>query len=359
MNAVGCFIFQGSFTVGVAERFKVIAHLEDGDFGVATFKLNFPDVPVHTVVEDWPLDELVGKVDLLYGNPPCAPFSPVGSTISKSRKDSGQWRGDPRLKCWDNLIRVTEVIRPAVFVGESVPRFYTAGWELSSSYAKRFLKLGYDVNFVLHDVKFLGGPQQRRRVFLVATKVKLDWYIPDLRIRTFRDAVAGLDDPGPYQEPYDEVAEMLHTLPQGEGLTGAFDKFYPRTFQRKHKLHHPRFAEHRIRMDSPTGTVFGNVFLHPTEPRFLGIREYQRLMGYPDGYRWSHTNIGRVMNEMVKAVTPFAARYAAHVVASGLTLNRKVRRPNKVIEVVRWAKSTRVVDHKMVPSETDITGRLP
>ena len=361
MNAVGCFIFQGSFTVGVAKRFKVIAHLEDGDFGVATFKLNFPDVPVHTVVEDWPLGELAGKVDLLYGNPPCAPFSPIGATISSKKKGIGQWRADDRIKCWHNLMLAVATIKPMVFVGESVPRFYTAGWELSGKYAKHLLSMGYMVYIVLHDIKFMGAAQQRRRVFLVGSKVKLDWPVPGHKPVTVRDAIGDLNDPGEYMVPRDEIVEILPYMPtDNKSLVNLYDKAYghmTREEQKKQGLHRPRFVEGRSTFDRQIGTVFGNTMLHPEEVRYLGLRELMRLMGYPDDYRWSG-NLGEAIGEMVKAVTPFAGRYAANVVADGLKLDRRVRKP-KVIEVVRWAKSSRILDMKVVPSETDITGRLP
>ena len=50
LNALGCYIFQGSFTLGVAPYFNVLATLEDGDFGEVTTKLNW-DHPIHNVKE--------------------------------------------------------------------------------------------------------------------------------------------------------------------------------------------------------------------------------------------------------------------------------------------------------------------
>jgi len=75
-KAVGAYIFAGLFTVGVCEHFDVLCHLEDGPFGVATARKNWPDMPIHTDPATWPTKELRREgVTLIYCNPPCAPWS--------------------------------------------------------------------------------------------------------------------------------------------------------------------------------------------------------------------------------------------------------------------------------------------
>ena len=36
------------------------------------------------------------KIDFVYCNPPCAPWSNLGG----AQKGAGAWRDDPRIKCW-------------------------------------------------------------------------------------------------------------------------------------------------------------------------------------------------------------------------------------------------------------------
>ena len=294
------------------------------------------------------------KTHLLYGNPPCAPFSPIGGAISKKEG----WRGDPRLECWDNLIDVVEVVQPRVFVGESVPRFYTAGWPLLQSYARRLLKGGYQVYVVQHDIKFLGAAQQRRRVFLIGSRYDLTFPTPTFPRRDLSDALSEVDDPGVSGSMYDEVAECLHVMPQGMGLKDFFFEYYGgEEHVRELGLHRPRFVEGRLRLNEPTGTVFGNTMIHPTEDRYLGINEYLNLLGYPPEYKWAADDVGGIMGEAVKAVTSFAARYVAQVVKAGIERGKVIRNP-RAIEVKRWSTSTRRISYDLTVEDTDITDRV-
>ena len=83
------YIFAGNFTVGVSKHFRVVAHLEGDNYANKTFALNFPRVPVHWPKESWP--DL--SPDLIYANPPCAPWSIVGRSLIVGNDG---WRTDPR-----------------------------------------------------------------------------------------------------------------------------------------------------------------------------------------------------------------------------------------------------------------------
>ncbi len=368
LTALGCYIFQGSFSLGVQKYFDILATLENGEFGEATTRLNF-DHEIHNVQEEWPIKRYAGKVDLMYGNPPCAPFSPMGSGM----KGKDGWRTDARIQCWTNLVEAAIEIQPKVFVGESVPKFYTNGFELVSSYAKDLVAAGYPrIYVVLHDIKFMGAAQQRRRVFLVASKYDLQWTVPNTPMVTLRQALASLDGPGPYKELYDEFVEMYHTVPPGGGLKKAFDEFYTPEFVEEHGLRKPRFVAHKANWDAPTGTVFGHTVLtHPDEARYFGVAELSRMMGYPDGYKWAqepdfdmndkkklHGALARQGSEMVKAVTSFAAEYAAKTVADAIHSSRapwSMRATPRVMEIKRWASNTRVINYDMVAEDRDIS----
>lgn len=365
-TALGCYIFQGSFSLGVEPYFNILATLEDGTFGEATTRLNF-DHEIHNVVEDWPLTYYRDKINFMYANPPCAPFSPMGGGM----KGTDAWRTDDRISCWKNLIEAALVVQPDVFVGESVPKLYTNGWELVKAYTKDLIEAGYPrIYYVLHDIKFMGAPQQRRRFFFVASKYGLQWPVPNHPQVTFNDALESLEDPGPYKMLYDEFAEMYHIVPPGGGVRELFFEYYGGEDKVKEMgLRKPRFVLHKVNPELPTGTIFGHTVLsHPTEPRYLGVRELGRLMGYPDDYKWSqdftydpdnlgpyHSQLAKNGSEMVKAVTSFAGRYAAKTAADGIANKNKVIGRPIVTEIKRWAGNTRVINYEMDAQDTDRT----
>ena len=82
LNAVGSYIFAGGFTLGVSKHFNVLAHLEDGAYGVSSARKNFPKLPIHTDPSTWPLKKLAGTADLVYGNPLCAAWSDLNGKAS-------------------------------------------------------------------------------------------------------------------------------------------------------------------------------------------------------------------------------------------------------------------------------------
>ncbi len=78
MKAIGSHIFAGGFTIGVKKHFNVLAHFEGDGYGADTFSLNYPEIPVFVGPENWPTGDYK-DVDFIYGNPPCAPWSTLGS----------------------------------------------------------------------------------------------------------------------------------------------------------------------------------------------------------------------------------------------------------------------------------------
>lgn len=352
LTAVGGYIFAGSFTLGVREAgFDVLAHFEDDDYGVDTFQRNQPGIPVYYPPDAWPLDDLAGKgVDLVYGNPPCAVFSAIGS----SAQGKTDFRDDPRLSCWYRLVGAGLALRSTVFMGESVPQFITRGWPAASKLARMCLDAGYSVTFVRHDGKYMGLPQQRRRVMMIAHKVKLAWPTP-CDTRTPRQAFEGLVDPGPYHRMYDSWSEIMHRVKPGDNVRDVFYAAYDRSFISEHALRRPDLFTFRVDPENVLSTVIRMSHVHWAEDRFCGVNEYKRLCGYPDWYQWpDDMNIGHVISEMVRAVLPPAAKYFAGVVRRGILSGIPIKE-SRARMVTMWSKSNRTVNFDMDLGTVDVT----
>lgn len=290
-KAVGIHIFAGGFTVGIKQAgFDVICHLEDGKYGVASAKLNWPRMPIYQKASNWPLEQLSQEgISLVYCNPPCAPFSTAGPSTTKG---PDAWKTDPRLLCWQQCLHAFTVIQPKVFVMESVTQAYSKGKPLIDEFTKQGLLLGYSVIHLLEDVQWLGIPQSRKRFFLVFHK---PWLPLEFRyafdeppsVREVLSAISDIGevDAGHLKNPIH--AKCVKLTPQGGKLRTTFDELNkePEISDRGTIKGRPGFLYARLHETKTMGAFIGDVFIHPTKHRFLGINEMKALCGYPQDFK--------------------------------------------------------------------------
>ncbi len=157
-----------SLGYGMAGYRELLAVEWDAD-AAATFRLNFPDVPVHqgdihglSVEECLRLAGLQeGELDVLDGSPPCQSFSTAG----KRRM------GDERGWLWREYVRLLRGLRPRAFVMENVWGMVKGKMKLVFSECVREMKAsGYAVRCALLDAKWFGVPQSRRRLIWVGLR---------------------------------------------------------------------------------------------------------------------------------------------------------------------------------------------
>ena len=173
MKALGTYIFAGGFTLGVSKHFNVEAHFEGKPAAYKkTFQANFPKIPIYEGVENWPRKKYKNKIDFVYCNPPCAPWSNLGG----AQKGAGAWRNDPRIKCWRDSFNLLKELKPKAIAIESVPRVYSknGGRPMIMELSEEANKLGYQVTHLLIDGGFTGLNHSRKRFFFIATKYNLN-----------------------------------------------------------------------------------------------------------------------------------------------------------------------------------------
>lgn len=334
LKALGAWIFAGGFTLGVRESFDVLAHLEETSYGVATVRRNLPDLPVHVGRDRWPLDALSAgpRIDFLYGNPPCAAWSPAGSKIVGTRN----WRTDPRVDCTRRHFELLERLRPRAWAWESVPQAFTVGRELVDELTLRALALGYSVTYLLHNAMHCGVPQNRRRFLFVATDCRFNVAVDDWETETVTSALRRVNDPGELVDhnckkyPV-EVAETR----QGETLISSWTRLHPEsTWERNVRGHvrgRPVFTIKRTRADAPAPVVMHEL-IHPTEHRALGVNELKVLCGFPSWYEFlGLSDVGQIS----RGVCPPVGAWLARNVARCLELNEREAPTVRLIDVSR------------------------
>ena len=327
MDALGIYIFAGGFTHGLRQHANVVAHLEDKPYaGTETSRANFPDVPIfyRNSERGWPLRDFEG-IDLVYCNPPCAIFSPIG--ISTTRGNQA-WRQDVRLNCWLRCYQALDV-NPKMLVIESVPQALTRGREMVDSLARDALSRGYSVTYLEHDAGNHGTPQHRRRFFFIAHKHALNLrplnWAP---VTTVGEALADVREPGwqyPLRPDIGEVYPHMRKRANGrwEGVRVSWCRLRGIDVDARGVPGMPMFMLHRLMNEHPAGVFCGNYWLHPDEPRYLGINEIKVLCGYPEDYELRGRE-GLWPSLLAQAVLPPVGEFVGASAARTLELGEKI-----------------------------------
>lgn len=179
----------GGFDLGFsAEKYICVKAFDSDPIAVSTYNNNHRRRICGMLdLSEWrkELNQFVGKADVVIAGPPCQGFSVAGK-----RK-----LNDPRNHL---LLRATEIavrLRPSVFVLENV--MATRSGRHKTYWRKAIAHLranGYDTTELTLDCSRLGVPQMRRRVVLVASRLKprIEMRLPLEPVKILRDALVAL-----------------------------------------------------------------------------------------------------------------------------------------------------------------------
>ena len=339
---VDCFSGVGGFCTGLhAAGFTTKVAIEKVASCVETYLANHPEVHVVnnditkvTASDILPYCPQEG-VDLVTSGMPCETFSTAGNT-SRSFYDDRQF-------LFREGIRIAQITNAKFLLFENVPGITSktaakGGKKLIIDILKEeIIAAGYD-NFieVVLDAKKFGVPQNRKRYFILATRLKgktlrkpssrLDrvfsvgdaleglpevvpnsWqegraYVPSsgqyvqlMRNESFWRIGKGLTEEVSYHMPMKHrpaTLERFSMLREGESLKDLFSRFCGeelKALQARHVIPNKIFIKrnYRLQSTSPSPTVTSHCldeFVHPTENRALTVRECARLQSFPDSY---------------------------------------------------------------------------
>ena len=208
IRALDLFSGPGGLTLGMKEAgVEPVACVEKRKDAVDTFALH-TDAAHHFNEDIRKIDfsKYNGKVDLIYGGPPCQPFSTGGLRLGKS---------DARNMIPEYL-RALDEVQPAAFLIENVPGLATKNrienlTELLTELEAREFK----INWKIVSSADFGVPQKRRRLFIVGMR---DGYF------RFPKPTHGPDTDNPYV-PTSTVVDKEHALGEPPDCPVIFAKF--------------------------------------------------------------------------------------------------------------------------------------
>lgn len=346
--ALSLFSGCGGFSLGVAAAgFEVKGFLELDPSLRRIYKANFPhslelggDI---TKVNDSRLAharELLGKIDIVIGGPPCQGFSLSGKRCVE----------DPRNLLFKHYMRFVDALRPKIAIMENVRLLTsmrsTQGILIKDAILQEFRQHGYDTKMFELNAKDYGVPQHRERVLFLAAREDLGidlsipfpthgcgrtLFAPEAPYRTFADACSDL----PYLETGDKspddglheavhhpkyVVDWLWDVPEG---CSAHDNPDPQkrpqsgynTTYKRQVWHEPAST-----VQTTFGMISGCRNVHPVATRSLTIREAARIQSFPDDFLFQGS-LGAIRKGIGNAVPPLVAYcLAAHVRTAHLDL---------------------------------------
>lgn len=358
LTALGSYIFAGAFTEGMRHHFDIKAHFEDGTYGVKSAMLNFPRLPIFTSYDDWPAKKYKG-VDLVYGNPPCAAWSAM-STKRTVKEQS--WKLDPRIDCTRKHFSLLRIIKPTVWVWESVDRAFTAGREFVDMLTADALKQGYAVTHLRFDAQYIGGYHRRVRYFMIVHKVEIDWNA----LIKFADAPAAGEVLKKVKNklPIDKlfvpinknyVASWRKCKP-GEPLLKGWERINGN--KKNHDVHtfktgrtritgRPSFRYIKLNPDDVCPTIVGTNLAHPKNPRYLTMGEMKALAGYPPTWKLAiRTQRGHPdYDELTRAVMPPVGKWIGGIIRKSIEKGVKAKKKVQIVDLRKREINIEEVKH--------------
>jgi DNA (cytosine-5)-methyltransferase 1 len=273
------------------------------------------------------LKPLVGRVDLVLAGPPCQGHSNLNNRTR---------RNDPRNQLYVAAAALAVALRPKMLVIENVPSVLSDSKEVVPTTHAVLERSGYWVSQGMLSVDKLGGPQTRKRHFMIATLTP-HVHIEDVgRILekplplTLWDVIADLEDKA-YSDGFmdqfpalsDENRRRIAFLFE-HGEYDLPDRERPICHRDGHS--YPSVYG-RLRRELPAPTITTGFmtpgrgrYIHPTRQRVLTAREAARVQGFPDTFDFSLGGTSpskKLLSKWIGDAVPSILGYAA--VLSALT----------------------------------------
>jgi DNA (cytosine-5)-methyltransferase 1 len=160
MRSIDLFSGPGGLSLGMkSQGAQIVCAVEKNSDACATYSL-------HTTVADHYNEDIAKidfrkyrtKCDLVFGGPPCQPFSLGG--LNQGRRD--------KRDMIPEFLRVIEEVAPEAFLMENVPGLTT---KKHKAYLEQvlaaFASLGYNLSWAVLNAANYGVPQKRKRLFVV------------------------------------------------------------------------------------------------------------------------------------------------------------------------------------------------
>ena len=337
MKVIDLFSGCGGFSLGAHQAgFSVVAAFDNDRILASSYPLNFPNTPMIlmdiTQLNGESVHAVAGRVDGIFGGPPCQGFSAIGK----------RYPDDPRRLLLHHFFRIIREIKPPFFVMENVCGLAYANARNVLDDALCLVEDEYAVlGPTIWNATEFGAATNRSRLFVIGIHkdrggaLSLENVDPLKRkSATVKSAISDLDDATSLGEhngfdvwqitrkgrPFDYARTLRSPdrLFTGHRTTDHCSRVVDR-FKKVPEGgidligRHPRLAwsGQCPALRAGTGPDRGSYQsvrpLHPEQPRVITVREAARLQGFPDSHRF-HSTVWHSFRMIGNSVSPIMAQ---------------------------------------------------
>lgn len=339
-RAISLFSGAGGDTQGLHDAgVDVVGFVEIDETAKQTHLANFPECAFLggdiCEIKEPELQPYVNKIDFLFGGFPCQSFSHGGNKSAT----------DPRGQLYKQFIRVTNIIKPSIILGENVKGILSRKTETNELFVDRiineFKDIGYTIKYKLLSCENFGVPQLRKRVIFVGVKdslnIDMDTIVlpehhsdPNSRVKTIRS----ISEFSLKNALKVEKSKFIDMIPENKIITNDGDpvevsgsvptnltKCYNETASVKNSAFDISFAKRKggnfscvVDVDGPTCTILCTYNRMPRLFMPMGqgsdlyfrpftIGELKQIQGFPIDYEFVGTEMA-VIKQIGNAVPP-------------------------------------------------------
>lgn len=382
LTVIDLFCGAGGLSEGFRQAgFHVLAGQDFDEQAGKTFAATHPEAtfiggPIQKVTPQQLLKaagKKKGEIDVIVGGPPCQGYSVYNHQRGVS---------DPRAGLFREYLRIVEGIQPRWLVMENVTGITSiAGGGIVDEIKKEMNKLGYRVEMQVLKAEEFGVPQERRRVFFIATRTEAPILFPK-------------PTHGPGLEPFVTVWDAISDLPvlkngDGERVRNTYRKSPQNGYQallrgncpaptnhsasRLAKINEERMrhippggswrdiphhllpdgmkrakrSDHTKRYGRPRKTdlactiltkcdVHWGAYIHPVQDRALTVREAARLQSFPDFFEFQGSRTEQYV-QVGNAVPPLLGKRVAEALLRADTMKVAAPKRSRVREDMKIA----------------------
>ncbi len=298
------------------------------------------------------------RVHLICGGPPCQGFSTIGTNDAR----------DSRNHLFMQYIKFVETFKPNYIVLENVTGLLSKkNTNTLASIFKEFEDRGYHMDAAVLSAHHYGVPQHRRRVVLIGNNLEIENQFPRKQFNNYDENIKGYKkvktvgwafekklsyrnksynhDIDIAEIKKDIEKERIKHIPPGRSVRYERDEeLLPKELRFDvdwNNIREKRFREAKLfRLDpnrpSPTIVTDGRRYYHPSEDRYLTVREAASLQSFPPNFKFAGAQT-KMWVQIGNAVPPRLAESIGESIIS-MHKNKKkkvVHNKNRDIEILR------------------------